>query len=303
MLQNISISLNPSYLCNFRCSFCYLTKEQLSSKMRVSLERVESLFSYISNYRNIKTVDLYGGEPLLLPREYLLGLKSIFQRYNVENVNLITNLSLDHPILEDDYFHISVSYDFEAREKSDVVFNNMLMLTRPFNILMVASPDLVNNNITEILGSLSILNNLTSIEVKPYSKNQSNDLDVSNEQYVEFVKSLIDLSEVYNIDVVNESKISDCLSGTSSSYSDDHLYITPEGKLAVLDFDENDREYFLKLDTFEDYLKWCDDEKERVKNSACSECKYMGSCLSEHMRPPIDFSSECSGFRSLLDWY
>ncbi len=34
------VSINPSYFCNFRCDFCYLTKEQLGDQKRISIEKM-----------------------------------------------------------------------------------------------------------------------------------------------------------------------------------------------------------------------------------------------------------------------
>ena len=31
-MKPITVSINPSYFCNFRCDFCYLTSEQLGDQ-------------------------------------------------------------------------------------------------------------------------------------------------------------------------------------------------------------------------------------------------------------------------------
>ena len=55
----MNVSINPSYFCNFRCDFCYLTEEQLSDQKKIELEKLDDLLSQIPN---IEHVDLYGGE-------------------------------------------------------------------------------------------------------------------------------------------------------------------------------------------------------------------------------------------------
>ena len=40
-----------------------------------------------------------------------------------------------------------------------------------------------------------------------------------------------------------------------------------------------------------------------VKNPYCSQCDYLGSCLSEHLRDVKSLTYSCNGFKHLLDWY
>ena len=56
-------------------------------------------------------------------------------------------------------------------------------------------------------------------------------------------------------DFINEARIIDSLEGRYNA-SNNHIYITPNGKFGVLEFDKNDNEYFKELDTFEEYEEW-----------------------------------------------
>ncbi len=49
MDKPITVSVNPSYFCNFRCDFCYLTEEQLSDQKKIELEKLDDLLSQIPN--------------------------------------------------------------------------------------------------------------------------------------------------------------------------------------------------------------------------------------------------------------
>jgi len=53
MDKPITVSVNPSYLCNFRCDFCYLTEEQLSDQKKIELEKLDDLLSQIPNIEHI----------------------------------------------------------------------------------------------------------------------------------------------------------------------------------------------------------------------------------------------------------
>lgn len=300
---SLSLSLNPSYYCNLRCDFCYLTNEQLSNKERLSLEVLDRRLLELTSRFNVTMVDLYGGETFMLPESYLSDLKDILFRYGISDINVITNLTVSHPAIHDEDYYITVSYDGAAREKHELVFTNMLTLNKPFTILILASPDVINQNVDELIETLNCLASLENVEIKPYSANQSNQLTVSYAEYEEFVKSFITSPVSKNFTLNNERLIKESLGKVNNAYSDDHIYITPKGNFAVLEFDLNDNEFFMELDSIEEYLDWSNEEKIRVnKNSYCQKCKYLGHCLSEHLRKVTDIEKSCNGFYKLLEW-
>lgn len=300
----MNLSINPTYYCNFRCHFCYLTNDQLSDKKLLNLEILENKLLQILKYDKIVHVDLYGGEIGLLPEQYINNLKKLLHKYKIFSVNVNTNLSMVNKIILEDDFYISVSYDFDVREQSERVWNNMMKLTKPFSVLILASDKIVKKNVDEMILHLNLLTNLQSVEIKPYSNNQSNQLMVTFLEFEEFVKKWINSPIEKKFDFVNDYLIQESIQKNRNSFSDDHVYITPSGKFAVLEFDLNDNEYFLEYDTIEEYFDWSEKEKERVsKNKFCSNCEYFGSCLSEHLREVKNLDNSCNGFKHLIDWY
>ena len=300
----MNLSINPWYYCNFRCHFCYLTPEQLGDKKLLDLERLNEMLSEVLMYDSIDHIDLYGGEIALLPDYYLEELKLCLESYGVDSVNINTNLSAINEAMFDPYYHISVSYDFTVREQHDKVWRNMALLPVQFSVLMLASDRLITEDVDNMIQQFNLLPNLTSVEIKPYSENQSNSLNVSFKDYEEFVKQWITSTVEKKFDFINEYLIEDVLDKKGNSFSDDHVYITPSGRWAVLEFDLNDKEYFLEYDTFDQYLVWTRLEKERVANNKfCNSCEYYGHCLSEHLREVKDLDNSCNGFKLLIDWY
>jgi len=300
----MNLSINPWYYCNFRCHFCYLTPEQLGDRKLLDLERLNEMLSEVMMYDSIDHVDLYGGEIALLPDYYLEELKLCLESYGIDSVNINTNLSAINEAMFDPYYHISVSYDFTVREQHDKVWRNMALLPVQFSVLMLASDRLITEDVDNMIQQFNLLPNLTSVEIKPYSENQSNSLNVSFKDYEEFVKQWIASPVEKKFDFINEYLIQDVLDKKGNSFSDDHVYITPSGRWAVLEFDLNDKEYFLEYDTFDQYLIWTRLEKERVANNKfCNSCEYYGHCLSEHLREVKDLDNSCNGFKLLIDWY
>ena len=299
----LTLSINPFYYCNFRCSFCYLTEEQLSDRKLLSLERLEEMLIEVISNDTIDKVDLYGGELGLLPKDYWNNLIELLHRYNITDINLITNLSMLNDITLDDRVSTSVSYDFSAREDHERVFKNMSLMVKPFSILMLASPDLIKLNVDEMINTLNLLSNLQSVEIKPYSSNQANELDITYTQFEEFVKKWI-INKDKKFEFVNELLLEDVLNKTRNAFSDDHVYITPNGRFGVLEFDLNDNEYFKEYDSLDDYYKWTELEKKRTSNNIhCSNCEHYGHCLSEHLRNVKDLDNSCNGFRGLINWF
>lgn len=297
------ISINPTYYCNFRCDFCYLTEEQLSDRKKLSLERLSVMLSEVTSQYKVDMVDIYGGEVSLLGKEYWDDLISIIQVYGIDDINLITNLSAVNEITTDPRVYTSVSYDFSAREDHERVYRNMALLDKPFSILMLASPKFLELDTADMIESLNLLPNLESVEIKPYSSNQSNTHTVYYTDFEAKVKSFLNYGNM-RFNFVNEDLLKSSLNKERNSFSDDHIYITPSGRYAVLEFDLNDNEFFLEYDELHQYEDWCRKEKARVsRNKFCSSCEYFGHCLSEHLREVKNLDNSCNGFKNLIDWY
>lgn len=298
----INLSVNPSYYCNLRCDFCYLTPEQLGDRTYMDLGVFETRLLEIMEHYEIGHIDIYGGEVLLLPPEYLLEMKDILHRYAIDDIVLISNLTLLNEITEDVDFDLSISYDFEAREMHERVLNNIFMLTRPYTILTLASRKFLDTvTVDRFVQTMNMLSGAKDVEIKPYSTNQANVHNVGFDEFERFVWAVINHPdrEFY---FENERQVKEAAEGLRNAFSDDHLYITPTGSFAVLEFDSDDNEFFLEVDGVSGYLEWCTEERKAVSNNShCSSCNYMGHCLSEHLRDVQDLTHSCNGFKGLLD--
>jgi sulfatase maturation enzyme AslB (radical SAM superfamily) len=297
------LSINPTYYCNFRCNFCYLTEEQLSDRKKITLDLLESRVQEAQHHYQVDMVDLYGGEIGLLPESYVNDLCSMLNRNNIDDINIITNLSMVNDVIRNPDFYVTVSYDFDCREQHDRVWNNMFKLEKPFAVLILAGPDLIKKDVDEMILHLNLLANLESVEIKPYSTNQANAHDVTFKDFEEFVKKWIESDMPKNFHFVNEENIQKSLDGTRNAFSNDHVYITPTGKYGVLEFDAEDKEYFLELDTIQEYTQWAEHEPTKNVSDICRSCQFYGKCLTEHYRYVTSLDNGCNGFKGLLEWY
>jgi sulfatase maturation enzyme AslB (radical SAM superfamily) len=294
------VSINPSYFCNFRCDFCYLSTKQLGDQKQISFNKLDILLSQV---HNIEHIDLYGGEVGAMKKSYFYGIKDVIRKYYSGKISINTNYSMMHPGFFDDDVYLSVSYDFEAREKSELVFNNMLMSTVPIAVLVLASPKVLKKDVSEMINMLNMCSSITSVEIKPYSINQANAHNVTHKDFEDFVIKWLKLKDTMKFEFVNEDRIIESMKGRYNAFSDDHIYITPSGKFGVLEFDEEDKEFFLELDSWEQYIDWTNKEKEEMISPICASFKYFGNCLTEHYRYVKDLNNSCNGYRGLLDWY
>lgn len=84
--MKLQISLKLSKLCNLRCVYCY-EYEELAQKERMSLESldyfVKNLTTFLEQSGKYDAVEfiLHGGEPLILPHDYLRQVCGLPEKY------------------------------------------------------------------------------------------------------------------------------------------------------------------------------------------------------------------------------
>jgi sulfatase maturation enzyme AslB (radical SAM superfamily) len=79
------LSINPTYYCNFRCDFCYLTSDQLGDRLLLPLDVLEKRIQEVLVYDKIDMVDLYGGEIGVLSEDYVSSICNILEIYDIMN--------------------------------------------------------------------------------------------------------------------------------------------------------------------------------------------------------------------------
>jgi hypothetical protein len=252
----------------------------------------------------IDHVDLYGGEVLLLPDVYLERLISTIREKYTGSINIITNLSCTRSILFDPSITLSVSFDFDCREQSDKVWRNIQLINKNVHILMLASPCLMEKNVDTMISILNTQRNIKTVEIKPYSPNRANVLPTSVEEYEAFVKQWITSPVTKHFKFINETLLRDSINHTYNAFSDNHIYVTPAGEMAVLDFTNQNTEYFKIVETLDEYIEWTRMEKSHVQTSSvCGSCEYLGNCNTEHYRNVTKLTPSCDGHLQLIRWF
>lgn len=300
-MNNFTVSINPTYFCNFRCDFCYLTPTQLADRKRITPQELDQKLKQVSV--PITHVDLYGGEIGLLDAEYFYSLKDVIRKYFQGTININTNFSARPDFFLDDDVHISVSYDFEARELSDKVMQNIMLFPKELSVLVLASPKVLSTDVDFMINTFNMIQNIKCVEIKPYSINQANAFPVTHSDFAQHIIKWISSPVNKQFEFVNVEELEDVLEGKRNAFSNDHVYITPDANFGVLEFDENDKEYFKEYSTFNEYLEWAKIEPTKNVSPICYDCEYYGKCLTEHYRYVKDLTNGCNGYKELIDWY
>jgi len=260
----------------------------------------------ISRYRRIAHVDLYGGEVGLLEPAYWDELWRVLRVFYRERVNVVTNLSVAHPYFEREDVDLSVSWDYVARPRFEATLANLRALKRGVHVLVLASRRLLDLDAAELERFMRILDEtpqVESVEIKPYSLNPHHPQPVRYRETETWIRRWIERAPGFRFELVNADLVARSLRREKRSWSDDHLYIDPSGALAVLDFDDEGRERFSRLASFDAYVDWTEREKRLIReHPTCSRCPHLGHCLSEHLQPVhADPGDSCNGLRGLLD--
>ena len=292
------ISLAPSFHCNFRCPWCYLSVDQLRDKTLLDLNLLDKK---LTEAGTIEHIDIYGGEPATLPDAYVAELLTLLKQHT-NSINVISNFSIVPDWFHRDDLSISASYDWTFRQSHEKVLNNIIGFSKPVPILMLATEDLCKIAPKEIATVLNSISTVKSLEIKPYSTNQFNQHTMDWTVFEEWIKIWLALD--LNFEFVNRSLLERSVKKLYNAYSDNHLYIGPDGSFSVLDFDLNDREYFRSMQNLEEYQSWIRAERQMVQtNKFCSKCQWKGHCATEHYRNVTTTNRSCNGFKNLLDWY
>jgi len=301
----MNVSINPSYFCNFRCDFCYLNHLQLGDQTKIDLDVLDKRLAEISKWEPITHVDLYGGEIGALKKEYFYGLRDVIRKHYKDKININTNFSMLHEGFFEDDFYLSVSFDWQAREKADIVFKNMMLSPVPIAVLVLASPKVIAGNVDEMIMTMNACKQVKSVEIKPYSTNQANAHPVTHKDFEQFVIKWLESPTKKNFKFINEENIKKSLRKEYNAFSNDHVYITPTGTFAVLEFDRWDNEYFKEYDNFKDIVLWQDNEPQENCSDVCHKCEHFGHCLTEHYRYVLESEIDtvgCNGYKGLLEY-
>lgn len=95
-------------VCNYKCIHCYeMANNTKKIEKEISIEDYKYFFDSISKNYSLKCVQLTGGEPLLRGKIFVENLLKLLAKYNIETIEIFSNLSL----MDNDYIEMFKKYN------------------------------------------------------------------------------------------------------------------------------------------------------------------------------------------------
>ena len=295
-----TLSIQPTFLCNYNCEFCYLGNLR-KDKTILNLDVLKNRLEEITKEYNIKNIILYGGEVSLLDKEYIDKIMIMCKEYTNINPSIVSNLSNDWIInyCDNNNYTLSISLN-EERPYYNETLNKLKKLNRKDNknLSIVVLPSLLKKQPLELMSFYNMLGfDVFFIQYHPsiLSKKIYN---ININDYSLFLKNIIDEkhNHIYNINILNEIIIKN---NEYNPMTSGCLFINPNGNYSTVVYD-NHIEHFEEFDTLDKWKLFCKEDYKRYFKS-CYLCELFGKCKAEHL--DVLDSKECSGLYNLLTWY
>lgn len=297
-MKSISLSVMPTFWCTYNCSYCYLGNDR-KDKTMLSIDILKQRFYELKQESfEIESIDIYGGNLCLLPISYIQQVIELCKSYS-ENVRVVTNIEstfsvLDLAINMNCAVGVSLNDERQIWRKTVSKLKELSQNVKyKIDILSVGLPSLLQVKPSKILSFLSQLSCIKSFSVLPYSPSVNNhSFNVSNQQLENF---LIELVKEYK---KNQHDFMLNLPDQSNPFMS-HLYIKPNGQLAVLQYDENQLEYFYELSDIKEFYSMLNKELKEFSN--CLSCSKYQQCCAEHLKQH-NKDDVCCGLPNLIEF-
>lgn len=281
----------PTYQCNMRCSFCF-NKDNWETKGLLDLNHLRTT---LEENKNIVELTIIGGEPSLLPSDYLYELITICKEYlNGKKPDFYTNLIHipEKHILEN--IDLYVSYDPCDRVLQDRVLNNMLELDIDFSINTIITKKLIYEygikRIDQLANRLRKPLYLSKINV--VTTNGIRHMQPIPDDIVQFTINLHKLQNEYIhsslLRVLNKSYKH---TKPSAERFDYNVSINPDGRFQTSGLHGMEKIY---ADSYQECLQLY--EKEFKLPEKCLACKYNEYCIDEYRH-----NDDCSDDYSIME--
>lgn len=287
MKENIYITICPTYKCNLKCQFCYLTN--LSSDNLLNLNQLSNRLNEIAMIYNIVQIDVYGGQISILDEEYLKQLFSMCFKY-VNRINITTNLTYIPQIFYDQNIIINVGWDYIYKKNNEIAIKNIYKLyqktKKEINVIM-SSKNLYKHKET----ILQILNNLPIYSFKyiPYIKTKQLQEQMDLYHYEQTIKYFI----THPIKPICYNKL---LLQNGIKQQSNHVFISPLNELQIITFN-NCYEEFISLNN----IRQLKSKNKQMFQCLC--CQHNINCQSQHKNSLLKTNYDCIGLFKLIQWF
>ena len=294
------VHVMPTYLCDWRCNYCYLG-DMTNNPTVLNLDVLSEQLNTIKTKYTIDAINIYGGEITLLPPDYFNLLLAIVREY-ADNISCITN-NPSHSYIEH-YKDINwgTSVNEERYKNEETITKLLLKENHIMTVTQVVTPSVLKMSKKSIFQTISMLS--SSVTFLRYSPSVNNPYwTISNKDFSDFLKQAIIAYKQTKPSFIlqNLEELDACIENKYDPTMQSNLFITPYGQLATIGYTENGLEYFKTLDSLDSFFE--EIEKEKIMyQSMCNGCSYFNRCYAEHIFQHKK-GDICCGLKPLLDWY
>lgn len=297
-----NLSIQPTFLCNFNCNYCYLGNLRNYADI-LDLRVLEQRIEEILNKYQIRNINLYGGEISLLKPSYLEELVAICTRIGIKPT-VITNLSNDWIIgfCEERSLPLSISLNEERPYYKETLEKIKKLRNKGNkNLSVVVLPSMLDKDYSGLMSFYEKLGlDVFFIQYHPsvHSCKSGAVYDININHFSNFLKGIISEKhrkdyeiKIINEDILNNKDYNPLMPG--------FLFITPFGQYSTVLYQNGIEryEYFNSLEEWEECCK----KEYREYFLKCNLCEYFGKCKAEHLE--VIGKKECSGLYELQKWY
>ena len=269
------MNIFPSFACNFQCKFCHISKMD-----KGELLDLDWLESNLKDMPVPKKIGILGGEPSILPDEYLSRLISLCYQKNGKAPQMYTNLYKISPFIND--VELMVSYDPGSRQARRQVFQNMLLLQKPFTVSTIVTKAVVEAGVDKLLQMVRRVKNIKQIHLSSYAAfSDCEDLRPTPEELATFCEEFIRKND----GTLRFSPINAWISGEPKRTSlMGSIEIMPNGSFVIAPR-ENEPLHVFK--TFQEAAGYYEQEYSDTLRG-CEGCPYDGKCTHMYKDKPGD---------------
>ena len=297
MKTTIRIELIPLYRCNENCNFC-LYQHEKNNKNTADLAWIDSTLTSLHFKYDILQIKITGGEISLLSDFYFEMLFNLL-KIHCKKIIVETNFVEFKKALINNCDIINIGYNFNNNPLQQQIFNNIKAATATGKSINIKSLDIfckINHN--------QIINHLNSLKIKSWEIIPFHQTPFTlykfrgYSEYEKIVAEYLKLSNKMKFAFQNKLQLENILN--LDNYNVKTVYLTPNNKLALQNFD-NDNNFFLEeFDNVEDLSKKMK-EMEKKKDKFCEKCTSKLQCMANSFMNLNYTGLSCSGFKDLIN--
>lgn len=310
-MKDIVISLMPSYYCEGECPYCYLG-DAIQDQRIADLSTIQdSLFAIAEDQYNATNIDIFGGEPDLLPIKYLQQLVDLCKKiYPHSSITISSGCVNGNSfcIARDSKINIAVSLNKE-RPLNSLAEKFLLQYKETYkniSILQVVLPSLLRQSPVQVLDYLQQFQLPVSFLRYFPSTSACRKYSITGADYSKFIQLVYNQYRIRQADPYMENYsfkiINPTIDTVGSPLSSTNIFIDPQGRFGHVEYNNKGQEYFVFFDTFQQWKNMCIFENKRY-TTVCGKCKYFNNCFAEHLNFNNINSQYCCGLPDLIEYF